>query len=65
MRDELRYALAVLVYIGLSFFTKHLLTWTAGPIYFLFVLEVLPRAVARARRRRPRPAQLEVEVVEP
>lgn len=65
MRDGLRYGLAVLGFIGLSFFTKHLLTWTAGPIYFLFVLEVLPRAVARVRHRWPRASTVEVEVAEP
>jgi hypothetical protein len=65
MKDGLRYGLAVVGYIGLSLFTKHLLTWTAGPIYFLFVLEVLPRSLARVRRRWPRASRLEVEVVEP
>jgi hypothetical protein len=65
MRDGLRYALAVLGYIGLSFLTKKFLNWTAGPIYFLFVLEFLPRAVDRVRRRWPRASPLEVEVVEP
>lgn len=44
MREGLRYTLALLVYIGIAMMTKHFLTWTWGPIYFVTVLEVLPRA---------------------
>jgi hypothetical protein len=63
MRDWLRYTLAVLGYIGVAMLTKRLLTWTSGPIYFLVVLEVLPRLVARIKERWPR--RLETEAAEP
>jgi hypothetical protein len=64
MRDGLRYTLAVLGYIGLAMLTKRFLTWTSGPIYFLVVLEALPRTVARVRQRWPRVQQVEAEVAE-
>ncbi len=50
----LGYAASIGAYIGLSFFTKRLLTWTNGPLYFLFTLELLPlgvRKLAAAVRR--------------
>jgi hypothetical protein len=49
-----RYALAVLGFIGIGMLTKYFLTWTWGPIYFVTVLDLLPRAwrAARARGRR-------------
>jgi hypothetical protein len=52
LKDWVRYALAVLAYIGVSFFTKNFLTWTSGPIFFILVLEVVPRGVRRLRGRR-------------
>jgi hypothetical protein len=60
-----RYALAVLGYIGLAMLTKRVLTWTSGPIYFLLVLEALPRSIALVRRHRPRGARLAADMVEP
>jgi hypothetical protein len=63
MREWLRYTLAVLGYIGLAMLTKRFLTWTSGPIYFLLVLEALPRVLTRIRHRRPRPQPLEPEAV--
>jgi hypothetical protein len=65
MRDVVRYGLALLAYIGLAMITKRFLTWTAGPIFFVLVLEALPRTVARVRRRRPRVVQFQPEVSEP
>jgi hypothetical protein len=56
MRDWIRYSLAVVGYIVLAMFTKHYLTWTYGPIYFIVVLEVVPRVFRRIRSwftRRP------------
>jgi hypothetical protein len=53
MKDWLRYALAVLGYVAISFLTKKLLTWTSGPLYFVVVLEVLPRTIRRLRGARP------------
>jgi hypothetical protein len=50
-RDWLRYALALVAYIGLSFVTKSLLTWSTGPVFFMVALEVLPRAARRLTRR--------------
>ena len=47
--EWLRYAVAVLGYIGLAMLTKRFLTWTYGPIYFVTVLEVLPRVYRRVR----------------
>ena len=44
--DEwVRYVLAVVGFVVLGFFTKKFLTWTMGPIYFVTVLEVLPRTL--------------------
>jgi hypothetical protein len=65
MREGVRYGLAVLGYIGLAMLAKRFLTWTSGPIYFVVVLEALPRAVARVRRRWPRVVQLQPEAGEP
>jgi hypothetical protein len=45
------------VYIGLSFLTKVLLTWTTGPLYFIAVLEVLPRCWRRLRGAPPAPVR--------
>jgi hypothetical protein len=57
--DRLRYAVAVLGYIGLAMITKQFLTWTYGPLYFMLTLEVLPRLWRRVRRSRPHPAVAE------
>jgi hypothetical protein len=57
MKAWIGYALAVLGYIGLSFLTKNFLTWTSGPVYFVVVLEVLPRSFRRLRAGRPKPAE--------
>jgi hypothetical protein len=55
MSQWVRYTLAVVGYIVLGMFTKHYLTWTYGPIYFIVVLEVLPRLLYRIRYRRAAP----------
>lgn len=45
----LQYALAVVGYIVLGFVTKQFVAFTWGPIYFVTVLEVLPRVYRRLR----------------
>ena len=49
MKEFWRYALAVLAFIGVSFLTKDFLTWTSGPLFFIVLLEVLPRTIRRLR----------------
>ena len=46
----LAYALAIAAYVAISFATKRLLTWTNGPLYFLFVLALVPAGVRRIAR---------------
>jgi hypothetical protein len=46
------YTFAVLAFIGVSFLTKDFLTWTSGPLFFIVVLEVIPRTVRRLRATR-------------
>ena len=46
------YALAVLAFIGVSFLTKNFLTWTSGPLFFIILLEVIPRTFRRLRTSR-------------
>jgi hypothetical protein len=53
-REGPRYALALLGYIGLGILTKHYLTFTWGLMYFILVLEVLPRTYRRLRGLRDR-----------
>jgi hypothetical protein len=43
------YVASVGAYIGISFWTKRLLTWTNGPLYFLFTLELLPLGVRKLK----------------
>ena len=52
-RDLVTYALAIAVYIAIGFFTKKLLTWNLALLYFVVVLEFIPR-LARRLFRRPR-----------
>jgi hypothetical protein len=47
--DVLRYALAIAGYIVLGYVTKQFVAFTWGPIYFVTVLEILPRAYRRVR----------------
>jgi hypothetical protein len=60
---RVRYPLAVLGYVGGGWITKHYMSFAWGLTYFITVLEVLPRTVARLRRRRaagrPLPALVE------
>jgi hypothetical protein len=49
-RETTRYILAVLGYIALGFATKEYLTFTWGLIYFMLVLELMPRTYRRFRR---------------
>ena len=50
MRELLKYGLAVAVYIAISLYTKRLLTWTNGPLYFLTTLEISPLAFRQFRQ---------------
>lgn len=58
MREFVRYAIAAVGYIVLAMFTKHYLTWTYGPIYYIVVLEVVPRLFRRVRSWFTRPPKL-------
>ena len=51
--DLLRYGLAVVLYAVVGLFTKRFLTWTMGPLFFIAVLEVLPRLARRLRGGSP------------
>lgn len=55
--EFVRYALAIVGFVAIGFVTKVLLTWTTGPLYFVLVLEVLPRTWRRLRRASGRPAE--------
>ena len=48
-REVTRYTLALLGYIVLGVITKKFLTFTWGLMYYLLVLEVLPRSYRRAK----------------
>lgn len=58
VKEFWRYAFAVAAFIGVSFLTKNFLTWTSGPIFFILVLEVIPRTVRRLRSQRPEKADV-------
>ena len=49
-RDVVTYGLAIVAYIVIGFFTKRLLTWNLAFLYFLVVLEFLPRLFRRLAR---------------
>lgn len=51
-RDVVTYGLAIVAYIVIGFFTKRLLTWNLAFLYFLVVLEFLPRLFRRLARRK-------------
>jgi hypothetical protein len=55
--DEfVRYAVAVLGLIMIGMFTKRFVAFTWGPLYFVTVLEILPRMYRRLRfPHAPRP----------
>jgi hypothetical protein len=52
VKEIWKYTLAVLAFIGVSFLTKNFLTWTSGPLFFIIVLEVIPRTFRRLRGTR-------------
>jgi hypothetical protein len=59
----LRYAAAVLGYIVIGYFDKRWVAFTWGPLYFIAVLEVLPRTYRRIRNPRgPRPKLGPIEI---
>jgi hypothetical protein len=54
--EFLRYAAAVIGYIVIGYLTKQFVAFTWGPLYFVAVLEVLPRTYRRLRHpHAPRP----------
>jgi hypothetical protein len=62
-REFLRYAAAVLGYIVIGYFDKRWVAFTWGPLYFIAVLEVLPRTYRRIRNPRgPRPKLGPIEI---
>ena len=50
-RDLITYSFAIAAYIAIGFVTKKLLTWNLALLYFVVVLEFLPRLVRRVFRR--------------
>lgn len=64
MKEFERYALAVLAYVAVSFYTQKYLTWLWGPLFFLALLEALPRGwrwlrrLVRTRKAPATPPQL-------
>jgi len=52
VKEFWKYTFAVLAFIGVSFLTKNFLTWTSGPLFFILVLEVIPRTFRRLRTYR-------------
>jgi 4-amino-4-deoxy-L-arabinose transferase-like glycosyltransferase len=63
-RDAGRYLLALLGYIGLGVLTKGFLSFTYGLLYFVLVLDVLPRTARRLRSRRSNSRRPAAEVVD-
>ena len=49
MRMWLRYGASVAVYIAISLFTKRLLAWNVGLLYFVTTLDLLPALYQRWR----------------
>ena len=52
-RTTEHYVLAVVGYFVLSVVTKTFLTWTMATLYFVLVLDVVPRIIGRIRRPPP------------
>lgn len=46
-RDLLIYGAAIALYIVIALFTKRLLSWNLAFLYFVVVIEVIPRTVRR------------------
>jgi hypothetical protein len=49
--DVMRYVAAVAGYVGIGALTKNYLSFTWGLVYFVTVLDVLPRTLRRLRNR--------------
>jgi hypothetical protein len=62
-REGLRYAVALLGYVAIGLLTKGYLSFTWGLLYFVTMLEVVPRLVRRIRDRGDEPAQPAADVV--
>ncbi len=54
-RDLLIYSAAIALYIVIGLFTKRLLSWNLAFLYFVVVIEVIPRTVRRLLGRRSAP----------
>lgn len=54
-RDLLIYSAAIALYIVIGLFTKRLLSWNLAFLYFVLVIEVIPRTVRRLLGRRSAP----------
>lgn len=53
-KDLLIYGAAIALYIVIGLFTKRLLSWNLAFLYFVIVIEVIPRTVRRVFGRRER-----------
>jgi hypothetical protein len=51
-QDFAKYAVAVVGYIIIGYLSKEFVAFTWGPLYFVAVLEVLPRTYRRLRNPR-------------
>jgi hypothetical protein len=51
-----RYGIAVVGFIAIAMVTKEYLAFTWGPLYFVTVLEIIPRSYRWLRDRRVRTA---------
>jgi hypothetical protein len=56
-RDVMRYVAAVAGYVGIGALTKNYLSFTWGLVYFVTVLDALPRALRRLRSRAETPPE--------
>lgn len=63
-REGGRYVVAVLGYIALGWMTKGFLSFTYGLLYFVLVLDVLPRVARYFRSRRAQFDESRFEVVD-
>jgi hypothetical protein len=61
VKDRVWYGIVVVAYVAVAQFTQKFLTWTMGPIFFIALLEVLPRVLRRLRSYLARPSESPAE----
>lgn len=59
----MRYVAAIAGYVAIGALTKNYLSFTWGLLYFVTVLDVLPRTMRRLRGRSAEPVQPTAEAV--